>query len=434
MTRAEARRPTAMNKPLPAKDRRRFVGSLGAIAAGHLLAGCGGGGGGGGGTEPPEDIAANLLQTSAQNQAATFRNADRLGPSRRFANGGSVRTLAAAPRSLDTLVYTTSTGGSGTLASYMAGQRTAGLLVLKNGRVALERYAMGNTPTSRWTSFSVAKSLTATLLGLALHEGRIGSLDDRVDDYVAELRTGGYAGTPIRSLLRMTSGMRFSESYALTGSADLTRFGQAALSGVPGAALEFMRTRPRAAPVDSVFNYSSGESYLLGHVLHGATGGNLSDYLSRTLWSAAGMEADGYWLTDPSSGIEFAGGNFSATLRDYGRLGLFVLEGGAGSSRLPDGWRELAGQPDLAITAPGRLYAGYPLGYGYHWWSFPRGASAAAVHAGAFVAQGIFGQFLYVHPAQQLVAVVWNAWRDTGNGALEADTYALIGAAVQALA
>lgn len=418
-----------------AAQRRLLLGGLGALAAGRLLAGCGGGGGSGSsGAETPEDIAPNLLQTSAQNQAATFRHADQLGPSRSFASTGRVRTLAPAPRTLEALTYVTVSGGGGTVSSYMLGQRTAGLLVLKNGRVVLERYAMGNTPASRWTSFSVAKSLTATLFGLALREGRIGSLDDSVDDYVTELRGSAYAGTPIRSLLRMTSGIRFSESYALSGTADLTRFGQAALSGVPGAALEYMRTRPRAAPVDSVFNYSTGESYLLGHVLRAATGANLSEYLARTIWSAAGMEAGGYWLTDPSSGLEFAGGNFSATLRDYGRLGLFVLEGGAGSAALPDGWNDLAGRSDLALTAPGRLYAGYPLGYGYQWWTFPGGAGANAAHAGAFVAQGIFGQFLYVNPAQRMVVVAWNAWRDSGNSALEADTYALIAAAVEALA
>lgn len=414
--------------PAPQNAGRRLaLRQFGALATAGLFGGCGGGGAGGA-PAPQEEIAANLLETTAQNQAATFRNADRLGPSRAFRRSGAVRALPAASITLDDLRFAGSNGET-TVSAYMAAQRTAGLLVLKNGRVALERYAQGNTPASRWTSFSVAKSLTSTLLGVALAEGRIGSLDDPVDDYVPALRSGGYAGTPIRSLMRMTSGIRFVESYDLQSGSDLAQFGAAALSGTPGAALEFMRARPRAAAVDSVFNYSSGETYLLGHVLQGATGNNLSAWLTSRLWGPAGMESDGYWLLDPSSGLEFAGGNFSATLRDYGRIGLFLLEGGAGSVRLPAGWASLVGRPDLPVTAYGQLYAGYPLGYGYQWWCFPSGP-----HAGAFVAQGIFGQFLYVNPAAQVVAVVWSAWRQPNDAGFESDTYALLAAALQALA
>ena len=124
---------------------------------------------------------------------------------------------------------------------------------------------------------------------------------------------------------------------------------------------------------------------------------------------------------------QVGGGNFGATLRDYGRLGLFVLRDGMiGNERvLPAGWRDLAGRPDTALTAPGRLYDGYPLGYGYHWWSLP-GTSA-------FTGQGIYGQFLFIDTDEQVVAVVWGAWNEPNDGEAEMETYALLDAAVRAL-
>jgi len=100
---------------------------------------------------------------------------------------------------------------------------------------------------------------------------------------------------------------------------------------------------------------------------------------------------------------------------------------------LPSGWRDLAGHPDSATTACGQLYPGYPLGYGYQWWSFPTGADALAMHDGAFTAEGIYGQFIYINPAEQVVAVVWSAWPQPWVDSAELETYALLGTAVAML-
>ena len=416
--------------PLWSPSRRRWLGAAGAA---WLLSACGGGGGGDGGGGNLEPIATSLDTLTPENQAATFRHIDRLYATRRFARGSTVRALPAHPVSLDGLRFAAA-AGSTSIDEHMARHRSSGLLVLKDGRIALERYAMGNTASSLWTSFSVAKSLTSTLIGLALQDGRIGSLDDAVDAFVPALRGSAYEGCSIRSLLRMTSGVAWNEDYT-SASSDIARLRAVFTSGQPGAMLELMRTRPRAAPVGSVWNYSTGETYVLGAVLAAATGGTLADALSRGIWGPAGMEADGYWLLDAPGGLEMGGSNFSATLRDHGRLGLFVLEGGTAGSPLPAGWSALAGRPDNAVTGYGQLLpgGGYPLGYGYQWWSFPSGGTFAP-HAGAFVAQGIFGQFLYVNPAQRVVAVVWSAWPDVWTNTGEFDTYALLGAAVTALA
>ena len=414
-------------------SRRRLVGALGglggfsALGAMGLLSACGGGD-----DEVLEPIATGLTATTPDNQAATYRNVDRLYATRRLARGATVRPLTAHAVSLQDLRYDAGAGPK-TVADYMASGRTAGLLILKSGEVALERYGMGNTEGSRWTSFSVAKSLTSTLIGVALQEGRIRSLDDTVGSYVPALNSSAYAGCSIRSLLRMSSGVGWNEEYTATGTSDIAALVQAFSANQPGAVLELMRSRPRAAPVGSVFNYSTGESYVLGAVLAAAVGGNLSDYASAKLWTPAGMEADGYWMLDAPGGLEMGGNNFSATLRDYARLGLFMLEGGAGTSRLPEGWRALAGQPDNALTAHGQLYPGYPLGYGYQWWSFPNDA-ALAPHQQAFTAQGIFGQFIYINPLHRVVAVVWSAWPEPWVDDLEFETYTMLGTAVAALA
>lgn len=129
------------------------------------------------------------------------------------------------------------------------------------------------------------------------------------------------------------------------------------------------------------------------------------------------------------------GNNFSATLRDYARFGLFFLRQGMvnGSSVLSGGWRDQAGQPDTPVTAYGQLYPGYPLGYGYQWWAFPTGVNALPFHDGAFTAEGIFGQFIYINPKEDIVAVVWSAWPTSWVDSAELETYSLIGRAAAML-
>lgn len=420
-------------------SRRKLLGALGGLAgfgALGLLSGCGGGASNAI-AEPVvlEPIATSLTTVTPANQAATYRNVDRLYATRRIARGNAgsaVSPLAAYPQSLQNLRYDAGAGPK-SVADYMAKSRCSGLLILKDGKVALERYAMGNTERSLWTSFSVAKSLTSTLIGMALRDGRIRSLDDTVDTYVPALRSSAYAGCSIRGLLRMTSGVAWNEAYTEAGDSDIAKLVQAFSSNQPGAVFELLRSRPRAAPFGSVFNYSTGETYVLGAVLAAAIGGNLSDYLSSKIWGPAGMEADAYWMLDAPGGLEMGGNNFSATLRDYGRIGQFMLSGGAGNSSLPTGWGALAGQPDTALTGHGNLYPDYPLGYGYQWWSFP-GDPAVAPHENAFTAQGIYGQFIYINPAHRVVAVVWSAWPEAWVNDLELETYALLGTAVASLA
>ena len=448
-----------MTTKLSRRKMLSLLGGAGLAGGAGLLSSCGGGGGGAGtaasssvvtsntctltGTAAPvasgttELIATDLLQTTLANQAATYRNVDRLYPVRTMNKGASPSVLAQHPRSLCTLQYAYG-GNNYTLSDYFTRNRTAGLLILKNGAIALEQYAMGNSASTRWTSFSVAKSVTSTLVGAAFNDGRIGSLSDTVERYLPTFAGTAYAQNTIQDLLTMTSGIAWDDTATASGPGTLSALLAAAKTGTPDAALNVMRNCTRRVPAGTDFNYSTGETYLLGAIVVAATG-KLSDYFSEKIATPMGMETDGYWILDSLTGREMGGNNFSATLRDYARFGQFFLrDGSAGAARvLPVGWRDLASQPSNAATRHGNLVFSYQLGYGYQWWSFPTGANAIAqglpMHDGAFTAQGVYGQYLYINPKEDAVAVVWSAIRNAQVGAYEFETYALIAAALTAL-
>lgn len=254
------------------------------------------------------------------------------------------------------------------LSDYMLRRRTDGLLILKRGEVALERYGIGSGPESHGKSWSTTKSITSTLAGAALHDGAIGSLDDRCDHYLPRLRGSAYEGVRIRNAMRMCSGAAWNEKD--DGQADDTRLRQALVSRRQGAVLDFLCTLQRAQPQGAVVNYSTVESCLLGALVAVATGRTLAEYCAERIWEPAGMEADGYWALEAEGGLELGGVGISARLRDVGRFGQLVLEDGEafnGRRVLPAGWRDLAGQPDSAATAFGRLTPDSPVGYGYQW-------------------------------------------------------------------
>ena len=381
------------------------------------------------GVTEPERAVPNATNTTPENLAAIDQ--DQVWPLRVIRRGDAVRPLPPHSHSLAELTFEVGDVRL-SLSDYMARSRTAGLLILKGGEIALERYGKGSGPERHQTSYSIAKSITATLVGAALHDGAIGSLDDRCHLYLPRLRGSAYEGVTIRNVLRMCSGVAWSELE--DGQADAGRLHRTLAGRRPGSILDLASTLLRAQPQGAVFNYSTVESCVLGAVLAAATGRPLADYCAETIWGPAGMEANGYWVLEAEGGQEMGGFGVSACLRDVGRFGQLVLEDGeafSGRRVLPPGWRDLAGQPDSAATAFGRLMHGSPAGYGYQWWAVPR--SPANVNGGAFSAVGAFGQRIYVNPAEQVVAVIQNAWRQHHDSDAEAETIALLRAAVCAV-
>lgn len=370
--------------------------------------------------------------TTPQDQAATFRD----WPHRVIRRGDAVRPLPPHARSMEDLVFEAGDDRLG-VGDFMARHQTTGLLILKDGEIALERYGVGGGPEWRQTGYSTAKSITSTLVGAALHDGAIGSLDDRCDLYLPRLRGSAYEGVTVREVMRMCSGVAWREDG--DGQSDDGPLTRALASRRPGAILDLACALPRAWPPGAVFNYSTVETCVLGAVVAAATGRPLADYCAETIWGPAGMEANGYWALEAEGGQELGGAGVSARLRDVGRFGQFVLEEGVafaregfgGRSVLPPGWRDLAGQPDSAATAFGRLMPGSPSGYGYHWWALPH--LPTGVHAGAFLAIGAFGQYIYVNPAERVVIAIQSAWPAHQDAPAEAAAYALLAAAVRAL-
>jgi CubicO group peptidase (beta-lactamase class C family) len=373
------------------------------------------------------------MDMTSQNHAATVHDQDQVWPTRLIRRGDAVRPLPPHARSLADLTFEVG-GVRLSVSDYMARCRTVGLLILKGGEIALERYGMGSGPERLQTSYSTAKSITATLVGAALHDGAIGSPDHRCELYLPQLRGSAYGGVTVRNVLRMCSGVAWSELEGEKFGSDVERLNQALASRRPGSILDLACSLPRAHPQGAVFNYSTIDSSVLGALVAAATGRPLADYGAETIWGPAGMEADAYWLLESEDGLEWGGFGISACLRDMGRFGLLALADGeafSGRRVLPPGWRDLAGQPDCAPNACGRLMPANTLGYGYQWWVLPHGPTG--IHRGAFVAIGVFGQYIYVHPAEQVVVAIQSAWREHHDTDAAVETFALLGAVVRAL-
>ncbi len=331
-----------------------------------------------------------LFWTQEQRDAA-FRAMDRLpvlAKSRTMQPSGTPRPLPpglplALPLDVD---------------AYMQAQRAAALLIVQGGRLRLERYGLGFDGDGRWTSFSVAKSFTSTLVGAAVRDGFIKSLDDRVSDYIPEMRGSAYDAVSVRQLLTMTSGVAWNEDYADPQS-DVARFNNHQPEAGVDALVSYMRQLPRAAPAGERWNYSTGETNLVGVLVSQATGKTLAQYLEEKVWRPAGMEQQGTWLLS-KTGQEISGCCIQAAARDYARFGQFILEGARseGTSIVPDGWLTEATHKQADIGVPGR-------GYGYQWWTYDDGS---------FAARGIFGQGIFLDPGRQLVIVSLADW---GGGA-----------------
>jgi CubicO group peptidase (beta-lactamase class C family) len=284
--------------------------------------------------------------------------------------------------------------------AYMAGQRSAALLVLHDGRLRLERYGLGFDRSGRWTSFSVAKSVTSTLVGAAIRDGYIRSMDDKVSDYLPQMKGSAYDDVSLRQLLTMTSGVRWNEDYADPNS-DVARFNNHKPEEGVDALVSYMRRLPREAPAGQRWHYSTGETNLVGVLLAAAVKKPLATYLSEKIWVPAGMEQRATWLLS-RTGKEISGCCLQAASRDFARLGQFILNGARvdGQSIVPDGWLLDATTERTGIDQPGR-------GYGYQWWTYTDGT---------FAARGIFGQGIFIDPKRKLV-IASNA--DWGAGATD---------------
>ncbi|GAC12953.1 serine hydrolase domain-containing protein [Aliiglaciecola lipolytica] len=290
-------------------------------------------------------------------------------------------------------------------------QRLSGAIILHKGKIRFERYSLGHSPDARWTSFSVAKSFTSSLVGIALKEGHIESLNDSVSKYIIGLKGSAYDDVTIEQLLTMTSGVDWNEDYYDPNS-DVAMFNShQAENGLP-TIVSYMRNLKRANPPGEKWHYSTGETNLIGILVERATGRNLSDYLTEKIWQPYGMENKATWVLG-ADGNEISGCCIQASLRDFARYGLFILDGGRieGQSILPNDWisKATSSQTDIG-TDDGR-------GYGYQWWTF---------EDGSFTARGIFGQTIFIDPKRELVIAFNGNWPTATDADLDRKRFTFI--------
>lgn len=335
-------------------------------------------------------------QLMPEPQVHTLRNAWKAFPSRVIRRGGGVSPFVSAPHTLEDFPIR-SGGQDYDLYDYVSRNRVSGLLILHRDKVVHERYELGHDPHTPWLSMSMAKSVTTTLVGAAIRDGHIRSVEEPLTRYLPVLSGSAYEGVSIRELLQMSSGVKWDDTHT-DASTERRHMLELQLGQVPGSILGYVASLPRVAAPGTVWNYSTGETHVAGALVQAATGLWLSDYLSERIWSRLGMEHDAHWWLEAPDGLEVAGSGICATLRDYARFARFVLRGGViGTDRvLPEGW--------LAEAGAARVLGGKTVNYGYMWWPVPDAAGSLA--DGAFSARGIFGQYMYINPAKDIVIVV----------------------------
>jgi len=280
---------------------------------------------------------------------------------------------------------------------------TMALLVLRDGAVRFERYAAFGGRDVQWASMSVAKSFISALIGIAIDEGAIGSIEQPVTAYVPELAGSAYDGVRIKDILQMSSGAGWNEDYSDPES-DIIRFSKVSAEG--GAMSDFIPTLGRATTPGTVCHYNSMDTQVLGMLLKAATGRTIADTMQEKLWHPLGMESPGYWLLD-STGMEMAYACLNATARDYAKIGELYRLGGYwhGRQLVPAEWVRASVTLDAPHLVPGTVD---PLfGYGYQWWVIDG-------TEGEYAAIGVYNQFVYVNPARGMTIVKLSASRKYG--------------------
>ncbi|WP_058973420.1 serine hydrolase domain-containing protein [Type-D symbiont of Plautia stali] len=357
-----------------------------------------------------------MLNWNQTDRVVGFRNDYRNYAGDVFHHGAST-PLAPAPKKLIDASYQVK-GNRYHLADYLTRQNVAGMLVLKNGKVAYKYFAAGNTDSTLWTSRSVGKSVVSTLVGIAIKQGKIHSLDDKVTQYEPELKGTAWDGVTLKQLIQHTSGVAWNEDYTNPKS-DFAQLTQCeAHSGTYACVRDIVTHLKRAHPAGEQWSYSSGGAWLLGDVLERATGMSLAAWLQQALWQPNGMASDGVWHAYQQGKHDVGAHGFNATLDDWGRFGEFILRDGRlpnGKQILPEHWVRDAAHWTQAQHS---VSAAHPEGiYGYQWWNNAIPANAQDVDPtpaqglkNSLWALGIYGQVIMVNRAENLVIVQWSTW------------------------
>jgi CubicO group peptidase (beta-lactamase class C family) len=360
----------------------------------------------------------------------SFTHMAEILPARRIARGGPVRDLPRSSRALGPVTYDWR-GERLTLEDYLERARVMALVVLKDGRIVQETYRQGARADTPFVSWSMAKSFASTLVGLAVGDGAIGTLDDPVTKYLPLLRDSGYRDNSLRDLLDMSSGVQFIEDYDASDSLEARAWIEGTVTrSVASYTDTFAWFKQRLHPPGTHFYYASIEPAIATWAVKQATGQHPSDYLSEKIWQKIGAEHDASWVLDRPGGIEIGSCCINATARDYARFGLlFLNDGRVGREQvLPAGWVRQVRTPNPErpfLHATQRL-RGLPFGYQYNWWLWPEDAQTISAH-------GVFGQQITVDFDDRVVIVQAANWDRATSSDEHLEAVAVQAAIVRAL-
>ena len=347
--------------------------------------------------DPPSDVpvAVQILRwemLESRVNSLMFRSMDELFTTRTVARSGPVWELPRADQALD-FSYRWQ-GETRPAEEVLERTFTNALLIMKEGRIVSEIYRNNSHEDSRFIGWSMTKSITSVLVGCALADGYIDSLDTPISDYLPELTGGGYDGVSIRHVMQMRSGVDYPERYDFANPGTAASNHIAALVRNTARFADVARTLPRIREPGELFQYKTIDTAVLGWLIERVSGGSVAAYTASCLWEPLGAESDAYYIMDgpPGIGREFSGAGLNATLRDFARFGQMMLNGG-----VADGRRIISQEWVRQSTQPSGETDVQRGGYGLQWWMIGQSSAYAAI--------GLQGQYIYIDPATETVVV-----------------------------
>ena len=329
-----------------------------------------------------------------ENLAHTFQHTPEIQPTKKISAGGDVFQFSQEDNAklsegftFEKVYYPT--------ADFIEKTKTTAMLVIKDDVIKYEKYFMGGDENTLFSSNSMGKSFVSALMGIAVDEGHVGSVEDPLGKYIPEFAGTALETIPIRACLQMASGIDFNEDTDMNG------FSMKTLMGTPA-----MKVIAKYGVQDAPYTYRRYQSInteILGKVITNATGRSLAEYMEEKLWKRMAPAHDAYWTL--SNGTELAMGGLSVSLRDYARFARLYLNEGSynGEQILSRAWVRDSLNVSAEYSKPGANHDAYnAIGYGYQWW-VPEG------NVGEFMAIGVYGQWIYVNPTSRVIIVKTSA-------------------------